>query len=143
MPAGSRGIANNPSEGGLNTVQARERELAETKELRLNTTTGVYETPSSKAALADSGSGVGTGGRLPVQGSTAAGSDAGASPPSPPAASVAASPPSSPGGGVSVGAGDVAHHRGMPASPQLASNGARQPVNVPEGTHTKEARNRA
>lgn len=124
MPAGSRGIANNPSEGGLNAAQNTERRLAEAKELRPGSD-GVYATADTRAALANPNNNLGSGGRLPVQGSgntapayaySGAGAGAGAtpasaplpSPSSPPAGTGAggsAPPPSSPGANGAAGGG--------------------------------------
>ncbi|HAI87462.1 MAG TPA: hypothetical protein DCL63_10795 [Firmicutes bacterium] len=154
MPAGSRGIANNPSEGGLNTVQARERELAQSQELRPDKD-GVYTTATTRADLADPGNNLGRGGRLPVQGSTAAGSSGAAASPviaaaplpssSSPAAGAgvggSAPPPSSPGANRVTGSGygngggnDTSSHQSDKPST------APQTQNRPQVPDTKERR---
>ena len=152
MPAGSRGIANQTS-SGLAQVQSREREMGLAQELRLNTSTGVYETSASRVALADPASGVGTGGRLPVHGSTGGSAGAGATgsaalPPSPPSQSAsgvtAPTLPSSvvvTNGAVSVGGSAAAHYGGGSAFVQGGSD-MRQPVSLPQRPHTREARSR-
>ena len=145
MPAGSRGIASHSSRG-LGEVQAREREMGLAQELRLNTSTGVYETSASRVALADPASGVGTGGRLPVHGSTGGSAGAGATgsaalPSSPPSQSASAlTAPTLPSS--SVGGSAAAHYGGGGAFVQGGSD-MRQPVSLPQGPHTREARSRA
>jgi len=139
MPAGSRGIASHSSRG-LGEVQAREREMGLAQELRLNTSTGVYETSASRVALADPASGVGTGGRLPVHGSTGGSAGAGATgsaalPSSPPSQSASAlTAPTLPSS--SVGGSAAAHYGGGGAFVQGGSD-MRQPVSLPQGPHPR------
>lgn len=139
-PAGQRGLAPQPGEGGgsggLNTVQMRERQLIEAQEMRADHT-GVYRTASADAALAHDPS-LGRQGHLPVSGAGGGGAVGAGLP-----ASAAAGPSGTNGAaGAAQGSGggnnDAPTHAGdkpsAPPAPQARPS-------VPEGAHTKNARN--